>query len=234
MNTWTAYFQMYFFFRFWFYILLKFLSRNVVVDCFLWFSCYTMSSKNLGQFFIWQIYNIFMWSKGRKHKYHLVLFVYLFIYSSFFYKKKYISGCLVTKFNGKIFSVHQRSKSTVYKFFNTWCWNRRKYFWLFFSFSFTRNPSNFSRFMSSLSQWKNSNAEKVELKNLSFEASGNYRCEVSLESPIYTKESDEEVMNVISKYYKNSFYILWKKIGTCAQKHSTSWEYISNLLLYSV
>lgn len=45
-----------------------------------------------------------------------------------------------------------------------------------------------------------SNQHEVTLKNLDFDASGLYYCEVSLESPIFTKASNEEQVHVIREY----------------------------------
>lgn len=46
-----------------------------------------------------------------------------------------------------------------------------------------------------------SNQHEVTLKNLDFDASGLYYCEVSLESPIFTKASNEEQVHVIREYW---------------------------------
>ncbi|XP_031624821.1 uncharacterized protein LOC116341720 [Contarinia nasturtii] len=45
--------------------------------------------------------------------------------------------------------------------------------------------------------WKNSNEEKVHLEKIDFDAAGRYYCEVSTETPIYTKESNIEQVHVI-------------------------------------
>ncbi|XP_024084367.1 uncharacterized protein LOC106669510 [Cimex lectularius] len=45
--------------------------------------------------------------------------------------------------------------------------------------------------------WGNSNENQVMLKELDFEASGLYSCEVSTETPIYTKPSDDQEMTVM-------------------------------------
>ncbi|XP_026470711.1 uncharacterized protein LOC113374971 [Ctenocephalides felis] len=46
-------------------------------------------------------------------------------------------------------------------------------------------------------QWSRSNAHQVALKNLDIQASGLYSCEVSLETPIYTKASSDHELTVI-------------------------------------
>ncbi|XP_065223871.1 uncharacterized protein LOC135848027 [Planococcus citri] len=45
--------------------------------------------------------------------------------------------------------------------------------------------------------WTDTNDKRVSLKNLQFEASGVYTCEVSTNHPIYTKPSDEEYLTVM-------------------------------------
>ncbi|KAL5283567.1 hypothetical protein ACFFRR_006055, partial [Megaselia abdita] len=44
---------------------------------------------------------------------------------------------------------------------------------------------------------EHSNETQVTLRNLDFEATGNYYCEVSIDNPIFTKASQEEVLHVI-------------------------------------
>lgn len=51
-------------------------------------------------------------------------------------------------------------------------------------------------------QFTRSNEKVVVLKNLDFEASGLYYCEVSTDSPIFTKASNEEQIHVIRKLHK--------------------------------
>lgn len=46
------------------------------------------------------------------------------------------------------------------------------------------------------SQFQKSNQNEVTLKINDFDASGMYSCEVSLESPIFTKASNEEQVHV--------------------------------------
>jgi hypothetical protein len=41
---------------------------------------------------------------------------------------------------------------------------------------------------------------QVMLRNLQFEASAYYSCEVSTETPIYTKASNDEELTVIRKF----------------------------------
>lgn len=49
-------------------------------------------------------------------------------------------------------------------------------------------------------QFQKSNQNEVILKIIDFDASGMYCCEVSLESPIFTKASNEEQVHVFRKY----------------------------------
>lgn len=48
-------------------------------------------------------------------------------------------------------------------------------------------------------QWKNSDEEKVHLEKIDFDAAGRYYCEVSTDTPIFTKESNVEQVHVIGK-----------------------------------
>lgn len=48
---------------------------------------------------------------------------------------------------------------------------------------------------------QNSDQDQVTIKNVDFEAAGLYYCEVKLSSPIYVKESNEEPLHVICKYF---------------------------------
>lgn len=52
-----------------------------------------------------------------------------------------------------------------------------------------------------IEQFTKSNQNEVTLKNLDFEGTALYSCEVSLESPIFTKASAEEHVIVIRKYF---------------------------------
>jgi CD80-like C2-set immunoglobulin domain len=52
-----------------------------------------------------------------------------------------------------------------------------------------------------LPQHNKSNQHEVTLKSLDFDATGLYNCEVSLESPIFTKASNEEQVQVIRECY---------------------------------
>ncbi|XP_065336639.1 uncharacterized protein LOC135937414 isoform X1 [Cloeon dipterum] len=47
--------------------------------------------------------------------------------------------------------------------------------------------------------WRHSNERQVMLRNLQFEASGFYSCEVSTETPIYTKASNDQQLTVLLK-----------------------------------
>lgn len=48
-------------------------------------------------------------------------------------------------------------------------------------------------------KWKNSDEEKVHLEKIDFDAAGKYYCEVSTDTPIFTKESNVEQVHVIGK-----------------------------------
>jgi hypothetical protein len=48
-------------------------------------------------------------------------------------------------------------------------------------------------------QLNESNERKIMLKNMDFEASGTYSCEVSTQTPIYTKPSNDHELSVIRK-----------------------------------
>lgn len=48
-------------------------------------------------------------------------------------------------------------------------------------------------------KWKNSDEEKVHLEKIDFDATGRYYCEVSTDTPIFTKESNVEQVHVIGK-----------------------------------
>lgn len=50
-------------------------------------------------------------------------------------------------------------------------------------------------------KWKNSDEEKVHLEKIDFEAAGRYYCEVSTDTPIFTKESNVEQVYVIGKMW---------------------------------
>lgn len=68
-------------------------------------------------------------------------------------------------------------KLNIYFFFSTFLFT---FFYLFF-------------------QWKNSNEEQVHLDKLDFDAAGKYYCEVSTDTPIFTKESNVEQVHIIGK-----------------------------------
>ncbi|CRK92440.1 CLUMA_CG006007, isoform A [Clunio marinus] len=76
--------------------------------------------------------------------------------------------------------------------------------------------------------FQKSNQNEVTLKNLDFDASGLYYCEVSLESPIFTKASNEEQVHVILPqnapptivFKKRQFYIGEKLIANCTTSRS--------------
>ncbi|XP_055300001.1 uncharacterized protein LOC129567297 [Sitodiplosis mosellana] len=68
----------------------------------------------------------------------------------------------------------------------------------FFQYIKNRNPPyrNFSIPGAEI-DLKNSNEDKVHLEKIDFDAAGRYYCEVSTETPIYTKESNIEQVHVI-------------------------------------
>lgn len=51
-----------------------------------------------------------------------------------------------------------------------------------------------------LFQWVHSNERQVMLKDLDFDASGLYSCEVSTETPIFTKPSDDQELIIMREY----------------------------------
>jgi hypothetical protein len=62
-------------------------------------------------------------------------------------------------------------------------------------------------------QFRKSNQNQLTIKILDFDASGMYCCEVSLESPIFTKASNEEQVHVFRKcidiwYLRRTFYFI--------------------------
>ncbi|XP_046388911.1 uncharacterized protein LOC124157886 [Ischnura elegans] len=69
-----------------------------------------------------------------------------------------------------------------------------------FQFVRGRNPPfrNFSIPGAKL-DWSRSNEREIRLTGLELEASGVYSCEVSMETPIYTKPSNDEVITVIQR-----------------------------------
>ena len=48
-------------------------------------------------------------------------------------------------------------------------------------------------------QWNESSERQIMLRNMDFEASGIYSCEVSTQTPIYAKPSNYHELTVISK-----------------------------------
>ena len=48
-------------------------------------------------------------------------------------------------------------------------------------------------------QWNESSERQILLRNMDFDASGIYCCEVSTQTPIYTKLSNEHELTVIRK-----------------------------------
>ena len=48
-------------------------------------------------------------------------------------------------------------------------------------------------------QWEESTERQIQLRNMDFEASGIYCCEVSTQTPIYTKLSNYHELTVIRK-----------------------------------
>lgn len=69
-------------------------------------------------------------------------------------------------------------------------------------------------------QWENSNESQVTLANVDFKLSGQFTCEVSMTSPLYTKASVEQFMNVFCKFnissiiayemFSNAFLVMIK------------------------
>lgn len=53
--------------------------------------------------------------------------------------------------------------------------------------------------VTSPTQWKNSDDKKVHLERLDFDAGGKYYCEVSTDTPIFTKESNIEQMHIVGE-----------------------------------
>lgn len=51
-------------------------------------------------------------------------------------------------------------------------------------------------FASLIEQWENSNETQVTLKDVQFDLSGQFYCEVSTDTPIFTKASADELMSV--------------------------------------
>lgn len=48
------------------------------------------------------------------------------------------------------------------------------------------------------------------LRSVDFDAAGDYSCEVSTDTPIYTKESNVDYIHVIRKYRRNSEVVEWR------------------------
>jgi hypothetical protein len=53
-------------------------------------------------------------------------------------------------------------------------------------------------------QLKHSNSTQVTLKNVDFDASATYYCEVTIDNPIFTKASKDEHIHVIGMWWINS------------------------------
>lgn len=62
-------------------------------------------------------------------------------------------------------------------------------------------------------QTKNSDESQATLKNVDFDAAGLYTCEVSTDTPIFSKESTEEQLHVICEY-KFEFYDVCSVVGS--------------------
>lgn len=60
-------------------------------------------------------------------------------------------------------------------------------------------------FLCNLLQWSHTSEKYIQLSKLDFSASGVYSCEVSMETPIYTKDSNRHELTVIRKYRHTSF-----------------------------
>ncbi|KAK7590680.1 hypothetical protein V9T40_002293 [Parthenolecanium corni] len=89
-----------------------------------------------------------------------------------------------------------------------------------------RNPpfNNFTVIGADI-DWTESDEKRVSLKNLQFEASGVYICEVTTDNPIYTKPSEEEYLVVMQTQSENpriSFNEADYKVGDILDANCTS------------
>lgn len=50
-------------------------------------------------------------------------------------------------------------------------------------------------------QWKHSNEHQLNLRNVDYEAAGEYSCEVSTDTPIFTRESNVDLIHVIGEMF---------------------------------
>ncbi|XP_054273112.1 uncharacterized protein LOC128993320 [Macrosteles quadrilineatus] len=66
--------------------------------------------------------------------------------------------------------------------------------------------------------WAQSNEQQVRLKILDFDASGIYSCEVTTETPIYTKASEDEEVTVIKKQIEDPTITYWKTEYTVGER----------------
>ncbi|XP_046669653.1 uncharacterized protein LOC124360254 [Homalodisca vitripennis] len=66
--------------------------------------------------------------------------------------------------------------------------------------------------------WAQSNEQQVRLKILDFDASGVYCCEVTTETPIYTKASEDEEVTVIKKQTEDPQITYWKEEYTVGER----------------
>lgn len=72
----------------------------------------------------------------------------------------------------------------------------------------TRYWVKLNTYFSFIIQWDESNERQLTMKNLHFDAAGTYYCEVTTDTPIYTKESQLAPFHVIRKYFLLTILIL--------------------------
>lgn len=60
-----------------------------------------------------------------------------------------------------------------------------------------KNTDTSNTFCLVLLQKRNSSEKQIQLSNLDFAASGWYSCSVSMETPIYSKDSDVKALTII-------------------------------------
>ncbi|XP_055699185.1 uncharacterized protein LOC129799383 [Phlebotomus papatasi] len=102
-----------------------------------------------------------------------------------------------------------------------------------------RNPPfrNFT-IQGGLIDWKASNERQVTLKDVDFEASGLYYCEVSTDTPIFTKPSQDEQVHVILpqtgppriSFSKRQFFIGENLVANCTTSKSRPAPHITWLI----
>lgn len=80
-------------------------------------------------------------------------------------------------------------------------------------------------------KFEHSNNKKVMVKFNDIEADGMYSCEVSTETPIYTKESIGEHLYVLGEYNKNKNKIPRQKMSS--QKHTHRASKLRSIFRYT-